>query len=639
MIFQTKTDTAEGRLWVPNSPLKPATDPESVKEILLKDGVFRVPGVPAPLNGQEYEHSTHGETLNVACSEGVTPCSSGPVMLPALFSLGSGATTPAEPLIEPGSDFFLLEREADITPGIYFQPEDSRGEPTLPIWVCSPLKVIARTRNPASEDWGYLLEWGDQDRILHHWAMPAEMLSGTGEEYRRILLSGGLEIASGAKIRNMLTMYIQTCRTDTKVVCTGRTGWHDAQFVLPEQTIGTGTGKFLYQSTAPKNSTYAVKGTLDEWRDKISRLCVDNSRLVFSVSLGFASVLLKLDGDENGGFHFQGSSSEGKSTALKVAASLFGGSQYVQQWRATDNGLESIATLHNDTLLILDELGQVDPRVAGEIAYMLGNGSGKQRANRSGGTRKKHTWRALYLSSGEIDLAQHLRDGRKTIRAGQEVRLLTIPANAGAGLGIFETLHGTESGAVFSRLLQRRVNQYHGTASIAFIECVAENFDQRPQMIRTLRAEFIEESALNNASGQVFRAAERFALVAIAGELASRWDITGWQPGEATAAVRKCFGDWISRRGGVSHQEETQIIAQVKQFLENHGESRYSTWDNKTHDTHNRVGVRKKENGTWRYYTFSESFKNEICQGLDYRTAAKLLGDRGMLERDSEGKN
>lgn len=73
---------------------------------------------------------------------------------------------------------------------------------------------------------------------------------------------------------------------------------------------------------------------------------------------------------ESGGFHFRGSSSSGKTTALHLAASVFGQpSRYIRLWRTTANGLEGLAALHNDSLLILDELSQADPKEAGEAAY------------------------------------------------------------------------------------------------------------------------------------------------------------------------------------------------------------------------------------------------------------------------------
>ena len=65
---------------------------------------------------------------------------------------------------------------------------------------------------------------------------------------------------------------------------------------------------------------------------------------------------------ESGGFHYRGDSSGGKTTALKLAASVYGGTSYLQRWRSTDNALEATAAQHSDCLLILDELAQTDPK-------------------------------------------------------------------------------------------------------------------------------------------------------------------------------------------------------------------------------------------------------------------------------------
>ena len=157
------------------------------------------------------------------------------------------------------------------------------------------------------------------------------------------------------------------------------------------------------------------------------------------------------------GLHLRGGSSIGKSTALFVAGSVWGGSPlngYVRQWRATDNGLEGVAVAHCDTLLCLDELSQIDARAAGAVAYMLANGAGKARASRSGESRAPMHWRSLFLSSGEISLADKLaEDGRNiSLAAGQQVRVIDIPADAGAGYGLFEHLHGFTSADAFASI-------------------------------------------------------------------------------------------------------------------------------------------------------------------------------------------
>jgi putative DNA primase/helicase len=139
-----------------------------------------------------------------------------------------------------------------------------------------------------------------------------------------------------------------------------------------------------------------------------------------------------------------------------VAASVYGGANYLQRWRATDNALEAIAAQHCDGLLILDELAQIDPKTAGECAYMLANEQGKARATRTGTPRARQAWRLLFLSAGELGLADHMAEGQKRTRVGQEVRMVDIAADAGAGLGAFENLHGMDGGAAFAKHITTR---------------------------------------------------------------------------------------------------------------------------------------------------------------------------------------
>jgi putative DNA primase/helicase len=362
--------------------------------------------------------------------------------------------------------------------------------------------------------------------------------------------------------------------------------------------------------------------------------------LIVSVACGFASMLLHLADLESGGIHLVGSSSSGKTTALRVAASIFGPPSYVHRWRGTTNGLEAVASLHSDTLLVLDELAQVDPKEAGEIAYMLANGSGKARANKSGAAKTRHSWRLLFLSAGEISLAQHMREVGKKARAGQEVRLIDIPADAGAGFGIFEQLHGKANGADLSQQLLEATAKLYGTAAIAFLEAITDpqNLSSLPTLIKQLCAKFLSENLPVGASGQVHRACMRFAIIAVAGELATRYGITGWQPHEAERAARVCFKAWLEWRGGISDQERITVLSQIRSFLEAHGESRFTEWNLPAAHTINRAGFKKTSSNGTEFYVLPEVFNKELCAGLDHRTATSILAAEDWLLPSENGK-
>jgi putative DNA primase/helicase len=283
------------------------------------------------------------------------------------------------------------------------------------------------------------------------------------------------------------------------------------------------------------------------WRDHVAALCAGNSRLVFAVSCAFAGPLMRPALVDTGGFHFVGASSTGKTTALKVAASVNGQPNPLQHWRTTKNALEAIAAQHCDSLLVLDELAQVDPQKAGEAVDFLCNGVGKARATRNGAPRPRLSWRLLFLSTGELGLADHMTEGMKRARAGQEVRMADIPADAGAGLGMLENLHGIEGGgSAFMRHIVEQAGRCYGGPGRAWLQCLAFNAATLQtdifQRLQAIQARMIPEAG----GGQVHRVGLRFALVGVAGEMATAAGFTGWEPGESERAAITCFNAWMA---------------------------------------------------------------------------------------------
>ncbi len=552
---------------------------------------------------------------------------------------------------------------------LYYFGKSDAGNDAPPLWICSKLEVTAVTRDAKNEAWGRLLEFDDLDGIHHAWAMPMDLLRGDGAEYRGSLLSMGLQISTMTKARNLLTQYIQTAKVEARARCVERTGWHDGSFVMPNKTVGNQhQEKIIFQSAANTQSTFKQKGTLAAWQEHISKPCAGNSRLVFAISAAFASPLLDVTGMESGGVHFRGDSSTGKTTALRVASSVWGGLDYMQRWRATDNGLEGLSAQHSDCLLVLDELSQVDPKNAGEVAYMLANGSGKIRSGKTGVNSKTATWRLLFLSSGEAGLTEHMALVGRKPKAGQEIRLLDIPADAGKGFGIFDTLHDHIGGAAFSKVLNDAVAKNYGVASIEFLSMLVDNLDKINGLVKKLQKEFTDKHLKDDAGGQANRAALRFTLIAAAGEIATAWGITGWATGEAINSADICFKAWLTQRGGAGNAEERAMLAQVQRFFELHSESRFSDWERPASDTSQhapktlqKAGYRKhfdakdedgqpiytgenyssgdeKKARDTEYFVYAETFRSEICAGYDYKVIQKLLDKHGALLRPNSGK-
>ena len=559
---------------------------------------------------------------------------------------GDGRVSGATPL-----DRFRVDPD-----GLWFEPPaDISGGAGPPVRVCGPLHVRGLARDAHNNGASLLLEFDTRFVPRRTWLMPLAMLASDGTAYRAELFSRGFMVPINLKHRGLLTAYLHSREPAELVKIVDRVGWHGRAYVLPNETLGDDGGeRLIFQSDTPTEATFSQRGTLDQWRERIGGFCVGNSRLAFSASCAFAGPLLAFaTGTDAGGVHFMGDSSCGKTTALRVAASVNGGKNYLQRWRTSDNGLEGMAAQHSDALLCLDELAQLDPKVAGESAYLLANGVGKTRANRTGGKRQPLTFLLLFLSAGEIGLAEHMNEANKRARAGQELRMNDVPADAGAGLGIFETLHEFESGGALAQHLTRATERTFGTPGRVWLEWLTEHTDDLSSTLRK-RMDAIEKQLVPDAAtGQVQRVGRRFALIAAAGEMATEIGVTGWPEGEAIRAARACFASWIaSRPGGIGLTEDAQMLRQARGWFALHGDARFKPWnrvdsDNKP-NTPNMAGWRKEimgdehnESGqlmelpvSREYYVLPDIFRTEICKGYNEKAMLRLLADRGHLNRD-----
>ncbi|GAB4063965.1 hypothetical protein GCM10028812_00270 [Ancylobacter sonchi] len=412
--------------------------------------------------------------------------------------------------------------------------------------------------------------------------------------------------------------------------------------------------RIILQTSGSVDHALREAGTLEGWQRDIARYAVGNSRLALALSTAFAAPLLYPTGSESGGFHFRGASSTGKSTALVVAGSAWGGGGirgYVRTWRATSNGLEGVAGMHCDCLLCLDEMGQVDGREAGQIAYMLANGVGKSRASRSGEARPAAEWRLLFLSSGELSLADKIaEDGRgRRAAAGQQVRIVDIPADAGAGMGMFENLHGFANADAFARHLKVAASEHYGHPTRSFLGVLVDEFDAIAPAVKDHVDEFLRDNAPAGADGQISRVAARFGLVAAAGEMATAAGILPWPEGEATQAAARCLTDWLTQRGGIEPAEDVEAISAVRRFIELHGASRFEAMGELVPTDSqgapieqripNRAGFRRRvDGGGTEYLMLPEVWRTEVCAGLDAASVAKALIRRGYLAAGGDGK-
>lgn len=493
-------------------------------------------------------------------------------------------------------------------------------------WVCSPIHVEAITsRNGA--DFGRLLRFRNTLGDWREWSMPMSMLKGGGEELRGQLLDMGVEIDPAA--HRLLNSYLQDQRPERHVTAATATGWHGTNlFVMPRRNIGE--GDVMFQGEDARLDDFSQGGTLEGWRATVGSWCAGNPVLMLAVSTALSGPLLALLGKSGGGFHLNGNSSNGKTTALLAAASVWGPPEsFRRTWRATGNGLEGIAEQRNDTLLVLDELGEADPGEVGNVVYALANGTGKTRASRSGAARRARSWRIALLSSGEISLATLMREGGKRIKAGQELRLLELSANRTHGA--WDALHGHEGGRHLTDAIQDASKTHHGHAGHRFVECLIQDGMTAKRLAGALEAIVKQFPAHTSQSA---RAADRFALAALAGELAIGYGLLACQRRDAVTLLAALYDEW-TRQHGDGHSEDRAILAALSEFLSRHGDSLFSSLTS-TEAVRDRAGYwRDMPNG--RVWLFTPEGLGRAVPGFDRARVVATLNAAGLIaEHDQD---
>jgi putative DNA primase/helicase len=510
-------------------------------------------------------------------------------------------------------------------------------------FLCSPIEFLATTEDETGKAPGLLVRIKNNSGKWNQIAFPRSALIG-GDPLLGELIHHGLQFVPVGKAPNDLKRLLMGIVTDKRARCVPKVGWHEDTFVLPDEIFGQPQDlEMVFQPPYTTNHSYALGGTFDGWRKEVAARAVGNSRLIFAISAAFVGPLLKIARLDGGGFHYRGQSSTGKSTALHVAGSVWGGGEdcgYVRSWRTTDNALEGLALIHNDTLLPLDEIAEVDSRAAFKTAYMLSNGQGKARSNKSGDLRQNYTWRSSFLSTGEITLASKVSEDGRRVTAGQEVRVIDIPADAGAGKGLFETLHGFNRPAGLAEALRDATQRHYGHAARAFLKRLVADLPTIKDEVRETIGGIVHQICPIGADGQVQRVARRFVLVACAGEMAISFGVVPWEPLTVYNAALRMFEDWLRIRGGAGQKEEGDALDAVTDFLNKHS-SRFRPWDHPdTPIIHDCAGyVRDTDEGRT-FYIFKGTFQRDICAktGIDPDHTADVLAAHGLLEKANDGK-
>lgn len=498
-------------------------------------------------------------------------------------------------------------------------------------WLCAPLHIEADTISSDDGSVGRLLRFTNKHGQPVEWVMPMELIAGSGEELLKVVFRQGLVADYG--LRRSIPAYVANNQSPRPILATTcKTGWHKSgAFVLPNNVLGGSDVR--YQDSGKAAAIFSNQGSLEAWQKEVAALCVGNPVLILSVCCALAGPLLAKVGVNGGGVHLVGDSSSGKSLAQLVAASVWGNPNvFAASWDISKGGVEIEAASRNDTILILDEIKRADPNKVQEMAYAIANGIGKSTMTREREGRAKLSWRVLALSSGERSLSEHAAIAGNSAHAGAELRMVDVDAG-NRKYRAFDYLHGMD-GESFHRMLTLACTNHYGHTGVMMVTHLLKQAKKE-----WFVAAFVEQrKAFDTESAQAGRVADRFAVMALAGELAIGYGILPWPVGAAQAACKLLFNEWLLRVGD-GNTEDRQISKAIADFIAVHGDSRFSDIDSKYASTHinNRAGY-YLINGDKRFYLFNTPALREAAQGYSQERILRTLETSHALMMASEGR-
>lgn len=516
-----------------------------------------------------------------------------------------------------------------------------------------PLWVDALTRNYLGQ-FGLSIRFFDFDWKLKTHAIPRERLHEQGGVLGRELAAFGLPIVPGKEKWVSRYLVLQEGATRRRIRAAGRLGWFDAPespavFVLPNQVLGKSPEEIVYQPDVPMAAVETLhgQGRLKDWQEHVARPCMGNPVLMFAVMVGLAGPLLKLCQEQSGGFHLYGTTTAGKTTAAQVAASVWGCAADPQEgpevtslrkWYTTSNALESLAEAHNDMLLTLDEISEVDPHELGRIIYQLAGGLSKGRANAAGGLRMTRAWRLLFFSTGEKSVRQMLAQVGQVQKGGQRVRLPDIPADQKDAGAIIQN-SGDQEPKDFAQDLKAACARYYGLAGPVFVAWLIAEAERvgMAELGAQLREELrqIEEKLTEDIEDQLppegRRVMRRFALVALAGGRAYLAGVIPWGIADTIWAVREVRDRWL-RDQGQEYSEVDRALAHLRGQLIRHGDRfRWIDGSGRNAGARELLGYRVRE-----WFLLTEAGLSELCGEHDPRVVLHALRARGLLWHDKD---
>lgn len=441
------------------------------------------------------------------------------------------------------------EATADIIPTnykvgdngwLYKEVEKGKGDnaKVVPVLITSTTPYISKKyKDIETGEFTYQLKFNSAEKENKHTVLARDLADAT---HIINLADRGFDVNTTNRVDlvNYISMYMRLNPLPITRIVT-RLGHVDRYFIHPLiKDVELAIYEQGYKNIAKE---FITKGTLQDYAQNVFTIVSKSYPAMMLLYASCGSILLHDFDVEPFIVDLSGASSRGKTTALKVASSVWGTSNLIGEWNTTRVSIERKSAFLNSFPLLLDDSRKANPYMLPDVIYQFSGGREKGRGNKSS-IEVERTWQNIMISTGETSLANNGKE-----KAGIGARIITLqddPFNSD----------------VFFIDLYKGINSQYGTLGIAFMEQYNAEKEAYYRSFKSHEERLIEKAGDNEIMARIGR---NFALLQVAGEIIN--DIDGFEH-DPYVTINQAYNSMLETNRDIDKPK--QLLEELLQYLD-----------------------------------------------------------------------
>lgn len=373
---------------------------------------------------------------------------------------------------------------------------------------------------------------------------------------------------------------------------------------------------------------FRTEGTFDGWRAAVARIA-PYPRVALALYAALAPPLLEIIHCSNFVVDWACRTSTGKTTALRVAASVWGNpdekaaNAALGTWDATKVWIERASTVLTGLPVILDDTKKAKEKsLVADFIYSVASGRGRGRGNVRSLSRTG-TWRTVLLSSGESPATSYTQDGGTRARC-MEVRGTPFGKDDRPTRELVDALN-------------IGITTHYGHAGLEFVKRLLREREAWPDF-RQAWQDSILEYASSTDSAAAGRMAHYAAAIDLAAALAHAWLDLPWAYADPLATL---WADIVAEAADAAG--EIRALRDVASWAYSHAGSffgRESTMQDPDRDPPGGWLGKWEPGDEWEYIAFYPHLLTDFLESRSYTAEAIFVEwqERDWLQETSCGQ-